>query len=174
MKKIIVSIMICIIPFIIIFLSINKKEKNKEENKNISIILETEEGNIESNTFPSKYEYEYNKVECENTNNNINPIFDVDRWRLDISLEEERIDGSFNCKVYFKEAGDIATKIIKEKYNSGSTDIIKLEQPETDQTPAQTEYRYSGSEVNNYILFNDELWRIIGVFSVDDGTGNYE
>ncbi len=25
-------------------------------------------------------------------------------------------------------------------------------------------YRYSGKDVNNYVLFNDELWRIIGVF----------
>ena len=36
------------------------------------------------------------------------------------------------------------------------------------------EYRYRGKNPNNYIIFNDELWRIIGVFPTDDGTGNIE
>ena len=35
--------------------------------------------------------------------------------------------------------------------------------------------RYYGSNPNNYVKFNDELWRIIGVFNnIDDGTGNNE
>ena len=37
------------------------------------------------------------------------------------------------------------------------------------------DYRYSGAAVNNYVEFNNELWRIIGVFhDVDDGNGNKE
>lgn len=27
--------------------------------------------------------------------------------------------------------------------------------------------RYIGMDPNNYVLFNDELWRIIGIFSED-------
>ncbi len=35
--------------------------------------------------------------------------------------------------------------------------------------------RYIGSNPNNYVLFNNELWRIIGVFNnIDDGTGLQE
>lgn len=34
--------------------------------------------------------------------------------------------------------------------------------------------RYIGANPNNYVSFNNELWRIIGVFSVDDGNGNVE
>ena len=34
-----------------------------------------------------------------------------------------------------------------------------------------TDYRYYGSNPNNYVTFNDELWRIIGVFEVEDDTG---
>ena len=34
----------------------------------------------------------------------------------------------------------------------------------TAQTSATTDYRYIGSSPNNYITFNDEVWRIIGVF----------
>ena len=63
-------------------------------------------------------------------------------------------------------------------YNS-ATDEQKKEMwtfthPETEQTEALTDYRYIGSDPNNYVTFNDETWRIIGVFSVDDGTGNVE
>ena len=37
------------------------------------------------------------------------------------------------------------------------------------------DYRYYGADPNNYITFNDETWRIIGVFhDVDDGTGKRE
>ena len=35
--------------------------------------------------------------------------------------------------------------------------------------------RYIGTNPNNYVSFNNELWRIIGVFNnIDDGTGNKE
>ena len=44
----------------------------------------------------------------------------------------------------------------------------------TVQTPALTDYRYIGSDPYNYVEFNDELWRIIGVFETDDGSGRYE
>ena len=45
---------------------------------------------------------------------------------------------------------------------------------ETEQLGATTDYRYIGANPNNYVKFNDELWRIIGVFDVDDGTGKIE
>ena len=36
------------------------------------------------------------------------------------------------------------------------------------------EYRYRGASPKNYVTFNNEVWRIIGVFPTDDGTGNIE
>ena len=49
MKKIIISGTVCLMTFLVIFLIVNGKENKDEktENKNISIILETEEGNLE-------------------------------------------------------------------------------------------------------------------------------
>ena len=51
----------------------------------------------------------------------------------------------------------------------------------TTQTPALTDYRYIGDSPDNYVKFNCdndgtncEIWRIIGVFDVDDGSENYE
>ena len=177
MKKIIISLIISIITFGIIILSINSKENKKEENNNISIILETEDGNLESNTFPSKEDYEYSKVVCENTNNTVTPTFNSDTWKLSLNVEEEKIDGNFNCNIYFKEKIKLASEVIIAKATEENNEgLIKLEQPQTGQTPELTEYRYSGSNdvVKNYVTFNNETWRIIGVFPTDDGTGNIE
>ena len=63
-------------------------------------------------------------------------------------------------------------------YNS-ATDAQKKEMwtfthEATEQTTALTAYRYIGADPNNYVRFNDELWRIIGVFDTDDGTGKVE
>ena len=60
--------------------------------------------------------------------------------------------------------------IIENSGKSGETE--KLSQPATTQIQATTEYRYRGINVNNYIIFNNELWRIIGVFTVEDENGN--
>ena len=37
-----------------------------------------------------------------------------------------------------------------------------------------TEYRYRGASPKNYVTFNNETWRIIGIFPTDDGNGNIE
>jgi len=37
-----------------------------------------------------------------------------------------------------------------------------------------TDYRYIGTDPNNYVTFNDEVWRMIGVFTVEDDTGKKE
>ena len=63
-------------------------------------------------------------------------------------------------------------------YNTATDDqknqMWKFSHDKTDQTDALTDYRYIGSSPNNYVTFNDEVWRIIGVFDIDDGTGKVE
>ncbi len=63
-------------------------------------------------------------------------------------------------------------------YNTATDDQKKemwtFSHEATEQTGALTDYRYIGANPNNYVKFNDELWRIIGVFDVDDGTGKVE
>ena len=41
-------------------------------------------------------------------------------------------------------------------------------------TESVTEYRYRGASPKNYVTFNNEVWRILGIFPTDDGTGNIE
>ena len=63
-------------------------------------------------------------------------------------------------------------------YNTATDDqknqMWTFTQEVTEQLGATTDYRYIGANPNNYVKFNDELWRIIGVFDVDDGTGKIE
>ena len=63
-------------------------------------------------------------------------------------------------------------------YNNATTDqknqMWAFSHEATEQLKATTDYRYIGANPNNYVKFNDELWRIIGVFDVDDGTGKIE
>ena len=69
-------------------------------------------------------------------------------------------------------------------YDSNKKNLLfTYDQPETDQTPALTEYRYIGDNPNNYIYFNCtdefdtstcEVWRIIGVFNVENHNGIYK
>ena len=66
----------------------------------------------------------------------------------------------------------IATDVIISKV--GTDGIVAEEHPATEQLEATTDYRYTGANPNNYVEFNNELWRIIGVFPTDDGTGNIE
>ncbi len=82
-------------------------------------------------------------------------------------------------------APQLATKVVMNKaneedldYNTATDDQKKemwtFSHEATEQTGALTDYRYIGADPNNYVTFNDELWRIIGVFDTDDGTGKME
>ena len=86
---------------------------------------------------------------------------------------------------YDRKQGTNAVELVKSKANEESLDyntatseqqkeMWTFTHPETEQTGALTDYRYIGANPNNYVKFNDELCRIIGVFSVDDGTGKVE
>ena len=96
-----------------------------------------------------------------------------------------------NSKQYSEGSGSkTAVEYLKEKsndisvtnYNDGNKgEMYTFNHEATYQTPALTDYRYIGNEPNNYVKFNCdedgtncEIWRIVGVFAVDDGTGNFE
>src|SRR5574344_282977 len=57
---------------------------------------------------------------------------------------------------------------------SGSGGVKSISQGATTQLRATTEYRYYGANPNNYVTFNGELWRIIGVFETENESGTLE
>ena len=81
-------------------------------------------------------------------------------------------------------SGTISVRIINEKSTycelhpeTGACKILALgenDELKFDGT-IDNNLRYIGANPNNYVLFNNELWRIIGVMNnIEDGTGNKE
>lgn len=87
---------------------------------------------------------------------------------------KENADDVRTCQIA-QEDNDIddAIEVYDLIYNNSTSDVneaktegklLKIEQPATQQTLATTEYRYIGANPKNYIIFNNERWRIVGVF----------
>lgn len=84
--------------------------------------------------------------------------------------------------------GVFITTLIAKANSAGNTDgatAEQLKQPFTvtheagEQqsgwtTQQLTDYRYMGSTPYNYVTFNDEVWRVIGVFTVENENGKKE
>ena len=71
---------------------------------------------------------------------------------------------------------DTLIKLTDNKDNSGLYTITHPKDTtlQIGATEDITEYRYRGASPKNYVSFNGETWRIIGVFPTDDGTGKIE
>ena len=105
-----------------------------------------------------------------------------DRYKIRVWIDEgveDSYDWSTQNNLYY----NFKIGVSSEEYKTGSDTIIAKvgtdglvaeEHSVTEQLEAVTDYRYTGANPNNYVSFNNELWRIIGVFPTDDGTGNIE
>ena len=106
-------------------------------------------------------------------------------YNADNSAQGKEYKSKIVVTSYDRKQGTNAVQLVKSKANEESLDFNSAtseqqkevwihSHPATEQTTALTDYRYIGSDPNNYVTFNNETWRIIGVFTVDDGTGNVE
>ena len=106
-------------------------------------------------------------------------------YNADNSAQGKLYQSKIVVTSYDRKMGTNAVQLVKSKSNEESLDYATATEeqqkeawehthPATEQTEALTDYRYIGTDPNNYVQFNDELWRIIGVFTVDDGTGKTE
>ena len=75
-----------------------------------------------------------------------------------------------------KSGADTLIKLTDNKDNSGLYTITHPKDPtlQIGNDKDIIEYRYRGANPKNYVTFNNEVWRIIGVFPTDDGNGNIE
>ena len=77
------------------------------------------------------------------------------------------------------DMGNLSTsdslRVVQRAYTTISTATFYLNKMNTATTHYDTGYRYEGKNPNNYIYFNNELWRIIGVFDETSHgkTGEY-
>ena len=155
---------------------------------------------IESVTFNSKTKLDNTCVTTEGngtktiTCNSSGDDYDNATYSLTFTIDtvqynQYRNAWNTNFNIYpvelaTKQLLDDSTNPSGTEYNNTSkTKMFTFAHSATENTPALTDYRYIGDNPNNYVYFNCadindtstcEIWRIIGVFDVDDGTGNYQ
>ena len=116
-----------------------------------------------SKDMPQKgegYVIDQEKTTC---NNGASVEFNTDDWSVKVvNMTKSRT----KCTLHFKKYIPPAAETILAK---GETDELKFD------NTADNNLRYVGANPNNYVSFNNELWRIIGAFNnIDDGTGKKE
>ena len=148
MKKrlIIISIVIVVIFISIIVMGYNTNSNKTFTQDGVTYAL-TLDG-ASTNSFPSKGMYRAD-VTCEGATG----TWLYDEWQLAI---EDITSDNITCDIDF-------TTISQTNLNSYIMNLSGSEQG-TGQVVQENGYRYEGKDPNNYIWFNNELWRIIGVF----------
>lgn len=150
-KRIVIGIMS--ILFILTFILLNDCSK---EDKGLKLAINVD--NKKVSQLPTKGAYEVS-VSCDGADGK----WDYVNWQLLV----ENIRESASCDVDFKTSNaQYLDELILSKVG---TDVGNgtLEEPLLSDNTS-TGIRYIGEDPNNYALFNNELWRIIGVF--DENT----
>ena len=102
-------------------------------------------------------------------NNKTNTIYGYVDGKVVEEKEEEKKETAVETLLKKANAESVTT------YTDGDThEMYTFTHGATTQTEALTDYRYIGNDPYNYVTFNNELWRIIGIFEVEDGNGNKE
>ena len=132
-----------------------------------------------TNTFPSKdsgYTLDTEKSSCTN---GATMSWDNESWSALVNFSNYSAGNMSRtkCTMYFKEqsfndsilaCNDNAANCILQNADKNTIELAY------DGT-TDNNLRYIGADPNNYVLFNDELWRIIGVFNnIDNGSGTKE
>ena len=132
-KKIVICVLLILISIISLIL-INKNTNKTFKYKGSTIAL-TVDGNS-ATSFPASGKYNVT-VNCNNAKGRWNPK----TWKLEIT----KITGTVTCDVSFNSNVSNLTTVVNNKA-----------------TRNENGKRYQGKNPDNYIWFNDGLWRIIG------------
>ena len=144
MKKSYIYILLIILMITLVI--INQENKSKTFKVNGIKYSASLDGNA-IDTLPEKGSYEV-EVNCANATGS----WDYNKWVARIN----NITGKVSCNISFTTK----TSLSINDYIKG---LVGTEQG-TGQVVNENGYRYEGKNPNNYIYFNNELWRIIGVF----------
>ena len=143
LKYIVISLLTVIILTSFFFVKI--KFDNTSDDL-IAVYLDEEK----VNAFPSKDSgYKFKEAKCSNGENG---YWDIDNWQFIFNTSNKT-----RCKLYFVKVDQTAVEYI----NNLDKEANFLVEDET----SDNNLRYIGANPNNYVKFNDELWRIVGVFN---------
>lgn len=160
----VISVLLILSASLYIFINDSSTQKivisNDDSNKSIvnnnalTMMYETEAGSgeyqVSSDTMWPQDGYIFNETlsKCENGGK-----LTWDDQNKKVLLQTNTSD---KCYIYF-DAVYSAAMMITDLFNQGSNELANLD--------PDGNIRYTGTDPNNYVLFNNELWRIIGVFN---------
>ena len=102
--------------------------------------------------------------------------YDVDASKFNTQNYSYKFRVNVNNESAPKE--DYALTFAKSKVGTDGLELVTHEIDDTLQVDSKfaTEYRYRGGDsvVKNYVTFNNETWRIIGIIPTEDTDGNVE
>ena len=149
-KRYLGLIFIFIIVFLIsITLLYNHSKSKKVYTTQDGVILSISDGNGGTlSSVPEQGQYNV-EVDCTNGEGS----WDYYDWKMNV----KNITGNVTCELTFNEINSSQTFAQYIASLAGTTQG-------DGQVVSENGYRYEGKDPNNYIWYNNEMWRIIGVF----------
>ena len=133
--------------------------------------------NYPNNISDLTIKYSGKNVICSTTINKDGTVY-LTQCKVDnIDVKDDSAsDGWYHYGNKFTAINELLSKANDKNittYSAGNgQELYQFNQDATDQTKKLTEYRYIGDSPNNYIMFNGEKWRIIGIFETEDNDEN--
>ncbi len=78
------------------------------------------------------------------------------------------------CSLHFGKLIELGKDVLPVESGDGLYAVTHDNLEELSSEWNKTEYRYAGVNSNNYVSFNNEIWRIIGLVNVKTESGNIE
>ena len=151
--------------------------QEKSEENELAIYLEDEPINY----IPEKdsgYTLDIEKSSCTN---GVEISFDYNTWSVKTNYENYTATDNqrVKCSLYFKKRTFAESLVDCGALNKDAGTCIKEKYYLTDEVvsddTSDNNLRFIGADPENYVWFNDELWRIIGVMNnIDNGSGKKE
>ena len=174
------TILIVVIGACFFMLEHSKKEtilKDEIEENTLAIYLEDEPINY----IPEKdsgYTLDLSKSSCTN---GVEVSFDYNSWSVKTNYSNYAYQNNerVKCSLYFKKRTFAESIVDCGALSKDAGTCIKenyyLTDEVVDDETSDNNLRYIGANPDNYVWFNDELWRIIGVMNnIDDGSDTKE
>ena len=140
----ILSIVIVLFSLLLVLIINNNKTKTFDyEGAEVALTID----GVSSSSFPSQGEYTVN-VTCDNAKGRWN----AKTWKLEVT----KITGEPACQISFTTGSSSLSSKMTTAGTSGNGTIVS----------STHGYRYQGNNPDNYVWFNDEMWRIIGYVPV--------
>lgn len=163
--------------------SLDKFKMNNLKNKAIQIAINADKYFLEENKLDGynlidniecvKIVNLNNKYNCHIVNDNGLAVIELQLNRFICIGTQYNMNCAKNNKNTEKNAANFIIGLCSDSCKEGITDDNGLFKDE------HGDYRYAGSNPNNYALFNGEIWRVIGVFDKriklirNDSLGNF-